>query len=225
MWSQPPRFPTYRDVLNAAEDGDGDGFPDFFPQLRPGATVTIEDRILEVKYDEGYGPITLWFPYSGRWLYDIVEAAPAYADDDLGAYALNDTIRLVGSVRTWGNGTFEYILWRLPTDAPRPGPPTIVLENATIPGVQHAVRVAATSRAIATIHFAFTLFRDDQTVDRMALCEVPRGIFMDYHDGGAAGFMDAGDAVYFHGLDAGNYTLILAYASTEVSRLVFTETR
>lgn len=233
VWVAVPREvqrPTYQQILDGGRDLDGDGFPDIFPQLDSARPVEILDVLLDMEYQpDPYGQpspfVTVWFAYrNGVWPV-LNEWAKAFAlvEDDLGAYTSGDKILLVGSIarETFNNITYETITWRLVGGTGRISPPTVSLENVTVPGLQYAVEVDNVTRANTLIHYRILLLEGGQGIDLLDLSEGSDAIFTRYEDRNRDGHLSLGDRIILEGLAPGSYEVLVQYALREVGRFPF----
>ncbi len=221
----PPRLPTYQEILDTGEDFDGLPDPDTFPQLNPGDTVRIRDRIVHISWDCPFCstyPATIYFPYQGgkwRWFNDDGRA-PAFVDDDVTAYAPGDTIELLGTVERHLN--YEVLIWAVAGQTEPPPLPIVTLENVSAPIEDYAVEVANVTRGVSLVHYGLLLEFEGFGVDTLRLGEGTMGIRMRFSDLGDVGIFDAGDRIAMPVLDPGNYTLVVHYMlNVEVGRLSF----
>ena len=224
------RYPTYQDILDGGRDQDGDGFPEYFPQFDATPSIVIEDTIRSLHYvNETFPEIVVGFPYKdGKWpAYAATGEAPALVFDDLGAYDIGSTVRLSGTIQqensTSGNHTYQSIIWQLPAGTSPPNPPIVSMNETVISGVQHAVRIGGTTRAVALVHFTFFLFQGAQLVDEMHFDNSVTPLLMQLDDRGTHGVLDPGDVVLFHALQMSSYTLVLNYGYREVGRISFVQ--
>lgn len=221
----PPRLPTYQEILDTGEDFDGLPDPDTFPQLDPGDTVRIRDRIVHISWDCPFCSTyyaTIYFPYQGgkwRWFNDDGRA-PAFVDDDVTAYVPGVSIELLGTVERFLN--YEVLIWAVAGQTEPLPRPIVTLENATAPSGDYAVGVANVTRAVSTVHYGLLLQFEGFGVDTLRLGEGTMGTRMRFSDLGDIGIFDDGDRIDMPALDPGNYTLVVQYMwDVEVGRLSF----
>jgi hypothetical protein len=225
---------TMTELVEKANDRNGDGIPDDYFPYADGDTVIVRDtiagaQISSFEVNESYTAewVYLEFSYNGRkWkAYYQFGISVTLLDVSLCSYGLGDWIRLKGMIREYvmGGHQWETIDWTLADEDERPHEPWLELTATQVSPKKWGIVVSGCEDSCKLLHYEIILRKYGFGWDWME----PPGHgtttrFLEFWDLDKDGYLSAGDKIYVEVEDEGEYTVEIYFHDREMASVAFT---
>lgn len=225
---------TMTELVEKANDRNGDGIPDDYFPYADGDTVIVRDIIVSARFtsfevNESYTAewVSLGFPYTGkRWKdYYRQDISITLHDLSICSYGLGDWITLKGTVGEYTIGGIPWadIFWTLADEDEGPNEPWVELNATQVSEKTWDITISGCNESCKLAHYEIVLKKYGFGWDWME----PPGHgtttrYLEFWDLDRDGYLSTGDKFYVEVDDDGEYTVEIYFHDHEMASVAFT---